>query len=204
MIGWARRMVRYKRPLSIFGDISRLKQLAQDRPIRIVMGGIAHQSDDEGRDMVRQIKDIIQKELPNSAVYLNNYNITVSHLLISGCDIWLNTPVIGSEACGTSGMKAALNGTLALSTKDGWIYEVNTQEIGWDIDSDSVEKSIQDVLQYDILPEYYSTGKSLWESKMKNARSLVLNRFSSTRMLKDYFEKLYLPTITSSYSHYFS
>jgi len=203
LIGWARRMVRYKRPLSVFGDINRLKSLAGEKtPIRIVMAGIAHQSDDEGREMVGQIKDVIQKELPNSAVYLNDYNATVAKLLTSGCDIWLNTPVIGSEACGTSGMKAALNGTLPMSTKDGWVDEVNISEIGWDIDSDSVEKSIQDVLQYNVLPEYYSSDKSKWEAKMKNARDLILTRFSTTRMLKEYFEKLYLPIITSSKSHY--
>lgn len=202
LIGWARRMVRYKRPLSIFGDISRLKSLSTEKsPIRIVMAGIAHQSDDDGRDMVEQIKKIISNELHGTAVFLNDYNITVSQLLTSGCDLWLNTPVIGSEACGTSGMKAALNGTLSLSTKDGWIYEINTSIVGWDIDSDGVEKSILDVLEYDILPQYYSSDRSKWNSKMQDARNLVLKDFSTTRMLREYFEKLYLPTITSSYEH---
>ncbi len=205
LIGWARRMVRYKRPLSILGDIERLQSLMNDRkPIRIVMGGIAHQSDDEGREMVRQIKEIMEKNLPGMGVYLNDYNATVAKLLTSGCDLWLNTPVIGSEACGTSGMKSALNGTLIVSTKDGWIYEVNTPEIGWDIDSDVVEKSILDVLEYDILPEFYSPDKKKWGELMANARNLILTRFSTTRMLKDYFEKLYLPTLTASYSHYTS
>jgi len=203
LIGWARRMVRYKRPLSVLGDINRLKLLAGEKtPIRVVMGGIAHQSDDEGREMVAQIKDIMKNQLPNNAVYLDNYNVTAAKLLTAGCDIWLNTPVIGSEACGTSGMKAALNGTLPMSTKDGWVYEVNISEIGWDIDSDSVEKSIQDVLQYNILPLYYSEDKSKWEVLMKNARNLILNSFSTTRMLKQYFEKLYLPVIVSSQAHY--
>lgn len=205
LIGWARRMVRYKRPLSIFGDINRLKSLIGEKtPIRIVMGGIAHQSDDEGREMLNTLKNIIQKELPGTAVYLNDYNATLARLLTSGCDIWLNTPVIGSEACGTSGMKAALNGTLPFSTKDGWVDEINITDVGWDIDSGSVEKSIQDVLQYDILPLYYSSDKNKWELLMKNARNLVINKFSSTRMLKEYVEKLYLPVITSSYSHYSS
>lgn len=205
LIGWARRMVPYKRPLSIFGDVARLKTLMKpNQPIRIVMGGIAHQSDDEGRKMVNKIKEIIAKELPEAAVFLDNYNATMSGLLVSGCDIWLNTPVIGSEACGTSGMKAALNGTLTMSTKDGWVYEVNTAEIGWDIDSESIEKSILDVLEYDILPMYYSEDKSKWGTLMKNGRSLIQEKFSATRMLKEYIEKLYLPIITSSYSYYSS
>lgn len=205
IIGWARRMVRYKRPLSIFSEIDRLKGLMSEKtPIRIIMGGIAHQSDDDGREMVTQIKNIIKKEFPDTAVFLDGYNATLSRMLVSGCDIWLNTPVIGSEACGTSGMKAALNGTLTLSTKDGWIYEVNTADIGWDIDSGSVEKSIQDVLQYDILPLYYGQDKSRWETMMKNARDLIVSQFNSGRMLKEYIEKLYLPVITSSYSHHTS
>ena len=205
IIGWARRMVRYKRPLSILGDVNRLKQLATDKtPIRIVMAGIAHQSDDDGRDMIEQIKGIMKNELLNSAVFLNDYNITVSGMLTTGSDIWLNTPVVGSEACGTSGMKASLNGTLALSTKDGWIYEVDTSQIGWDIDTNSVEKSILDVLQYDILPKYYSEDKSSWETLMKNSRGLILSKFSTTRMLKEYFEKLYIPTLITSYTHYSS
>jgi glucan phosphorylase len=203
IIGWARRMVRYKRPLSIFGEINRFKKLISgDKPVRIIMGGIAHQADDEGREMVNKIKEIIQKELFGTAVFLDNYNATLAKFLISGSDLWLNTPVIGSEACGTSGMKAALNGTLALSTNDGWIYEVNTSEIGFDIDSDNVEKSIQDVLQYDILPLYYSQNRDNWEKLMENSRRLILNKFSASRMLEEYFEKLYLPVITSSYSHY--
>ncbi|HUQ84834.1 MAG TPA: alpha-glucan family phosphorylase [Candidatus Limnocylindrales bacterium] len=205
IIGWARRMVRYKRPMSILGDIQRLKSLiTPEKPIRIVMGGIAHQSDDDGRDMLNQIKKIMEKELPGTAVYLNDYSVTLARIMNTGCDIWLNTPVIGSEACGTSGMKASLNGTLTMSTKDGWIYEVNTKEIGWDIDSGSVEKSILDVLQHDVLPVYYGADKSQWESLMKNGRNLILEKFSATRMLKEYIEKLYLPVVTSSYSHYSS
>jgi glycogen phosphorylase len=205
VIGWARRMVRYKRPLSIFGEVERLKKIMSgNNSIRIIMGGIAHQSDDDGREMVNQIKEIIAKEFPDTAVFLDGYNATLSRVLTSGCDIWLNTPVIGSEACGTSGMKAALNGVLTMSTKDGWIYEINTGDIGWDIDNSSVEKSIQDVLEYDVLPMYYSEDKSKWEGLMKNSRELILKKFSSTRMLKEYIEKLYLPVITSSYSHYSS
>jgi starch phosphorylase len=203
LIGWARRMVRYKRPLSLFGDIERLKSIITEKtPIRIVMGGIAHQSDDDGRKMVGEIKEIMKKEFPDTAVFLSDYSVTLSRILTSGCDIWLNTPVIGSEACGTSGMKASLNGTLTMSTKDGWVYEVNTSEIGWDIDSGSIEKSILDVFQHDILPMYYTQDKSRWETLMKNSRDLILNKFSTTRMLREYFEKLYLPTLSASYTHY--
>lgn len=168
------------------------------------MGGIAHQSDDDGRNMVNQIKEIMQEHLPDTAIFLEEYNATMAGLLTSGCDLWLNTPVIGSEACGTSGMKSSLNGTLALSTKDGWIYEVNTADIGWDIDSDSVEKSVLDVLEYDILPLYYGMDKSKWEDLMNNGRNLILEKFCATRMLKEYIEKLYLPIITSSLTHYSS
>jgi glycogen phosphorylase len=203
LIGWARRMVRYKRPLSILGNIPRLKSLMKEgRQIKIVMGGIAHQSDGEGRKTVDQIKEIMQKELPESAVFLDDYNATMAGVLTGGVDLWLNTPVVGSEACGTSGMKASLNGALALSTRDGWIDEINTADIGWDINSESIEESILDVLEYDILPLYYGEDRGKWENLMKNGRQLILEKFSTGRMLKEYIEKLYLSIISSSYEHY--
>ncbi len=204
IIGWARRMVPYKRPMSMLGDIERFRKLTteKNRPVRIIMGGVAHQSDDEGREMIKSIKGIIEEKLSDTAIFLDDYSVTLSKLLVSGCDLWLNTPVIGSEACGTSGMKAALNGTLVFSTSDGWVDEVNTAEIGWDINSEGVEESILDVLEYDILPLFYSEDLSKWYARMKVARNTIKERFLTTRMLKEYLEKLYIPIIDVSLSHY--
>lgn len=204
LIGWARRMVKYKRPLALFSDLERFAKLAKDqnKPIKVVMAGISHQADEEGRDMIRQLQDMVGAELNGSVVYLADYNKTLAKLMISGCDIWLNTPVVGAEACGTSGMKASLNGTLALTTKDGWYAEVDVSTFGWTIDSDSIQTSLLDTLERQVLPTYYAEDKAAWNKLQNQGRELVQNQFSATRMLRDYFEKTYLPIIDSSYEHY--
>lgn len=206
LLGWARRMVPYKRPLALFEDLERFKRIAYnaDKPVKVVITGIAHQGDSEGREIIRKLHEMVEKELIHALVFLPTYSTTVGKLLTSGCDIWLNTPVVGSEACGTSGMKACLNGTLPCTTKDGWVYEINVPDVGWELQSDMVSKSVLDVLENQIVPQYYSNDKSPWEQKMQKARTLIQNEYSATRMLKEYFEKLYLPIIKSSYEHYLS
>jgi starch phosphorylase len=168
------------------------------------MTGIAHQGDSEGREIIRKLHELAEKELAHTLIFLPIYSTTVSKLLTSGCDLWLNTPVIGSEACGTSGMKASLNGVLQGSTKDGWLHEVDISSIGWELNSQDITESIMYVIQNEIVREYYSSDRTIWEEKMRNARSLIQNKYSATRMVREYFEKLYLPIITTSYSHYFS
>lgn len=206
LLGWARRMVRYKRPLALFDDLQAFLTLARDaqRPVRVVMAGIAHQEDAEGKEIIQKLRDLIEKELSGTVVYLQNYKSEVAKLLTSGCDIWLNTPVVGSEACGTSGMKAALNGTLPLSTKDGWVDEIDMYGKGWLLDSDAVSVSLLKLLHDEVIPAYYSEERTIWENSMQNARKLIQEQFSTTRMLQDYFEKVYLPILTTSYKHYFS
>lgn len=203
LLGWARRMVRYKRPLALFEEIEKFLTLAknQDRPIRVVMAGIAHQADDEGREFIAKLQDHTKNALAGTVVYLPDYNKTLASLMISGTDVWLNTPVVGSEACGTSGMKACLNNVLAVTTKDGWMYEVDIPKIGWAVDSETIQTDLLEVLEKQVVPTYYQ-DKATWESLQKNAKELVLRQFSATRMLKDYFEKTYLPIITTSYEHY--
>ena len=206
LIGWARRMVPYKRPLAIFDELQSFVALAKDaqKPIHIVMAGIAHQEDVYGKEMIQKLEGWVAKELQGILVYLDNYNCTMAKLLTSGCDIWLNTPVVGSEACGTSGMKAALNGTLPLTTKDGWIDEVDLTNKGWLVDSDHINQSVLSTLKEKVIPSFYATDHTSWNSAMQNARQLIQTEFSTTRMLKDYCERLYLPIITSALSHYAS
>lgn len=204
LLGWARRMVLYKRPLALFGEIARFVELARksDKPVRVVMAGISHQADDEGHELLAKLQGIIKNELNGTVVYLDNYNKTLARLMISGCDVWLNTPVVGSEACGTSGMKASLNNVLPLTTKDGWADEVDVAKIGWAVDSDTIQTSLLDVLEQQVIPTYYNPDRTAWEALQKNGRELMLHQFSATRMLRDYFEKTYLPVITTSYDHY--
>ncbi len=204
VLGWARRMVRYKRPLALFGELEKFIALAKNsnRPVKVVMAGISHQADDEGRELIAQLQELLKTGLEGSVVYLADYNKTLGKIMISGCDVWLNTPVVGSEACGTSGMKASLNGVLPLSTKDGWLDEVDVNKIGWCVDSDTIQHSLLQTLEEQVIPTYYAEDKSAWNDLQKNGRELILHQFSATRMLRDYFEKTYLPIINASYEHY--
>lgn len=206
LLGWARRMVRYKRPLALFGELERFIYLASkvETPIKVVMAGIPHQSDDEGRELLSTLQELIKNNFSESVVYLSGYNVTLAKLLTSGCDVWLNTPVVGSEACGTSGMKASLNGTLACTTKDGWVDEIDVTKIGWLVNSDIIHDDLHDVLEKQIVPQYYASNKSKWEDLMKSGRQVIQDNFSATKMLKDYIERLYLPILTTSYEHYSS
>jgi alpha-glucan phosphorylase-like protein len=201
LVGWGRRIVGYKRPLALFHDKERLKQILanNDRPLRIVMAGSAHESDEEGAAMLAQLQQLIKHDFPGKVVYLPNYSATVAKALIAGCDVWLNTPVVGFEACGTSGMKAALNGCLPVSTKDGWVYEVETFGNGWIIDNDRLTESLLSTIEEQILPLYYQRSDSGlsegWIQHMRNARDMIIHQYSTTRMLREYIEKMYVPVI---------
>lgn len=201
LLGWARRIVGYKRPLALFEDLERFKRIAiqTGKPVRVVISGHANENDEKGIRILEELHNLTQGPLKGTVVYLPDYRTATARLLTSGCDVWLNTPVVGFEACGTSGMKAALNGVLPATTRDGWIDEVELYKIGWTIDSDNITKSILDVLEHDIIPFYYEKDQNMvpqrWVENMKNARALIVNRFSTARMLQEYITKFYIPMI---------
>ena len=201
LLGWARRIVAYKRPLGLFDNLQQFKELAtsSDRPINVVIAGIAHQNDEEGIMILKQIHKIVTEDLKGIVVYLPDYNMINARLLISGSDVWLNTPVVGFEACGTSGMKAALNGVLPCSTQDGWVAEADLYKVGWVLDSDNLSNDILSVLKTQIVQLYYDRDArnipQQWVKMMQNAREMVLNQFSTTTMLRKYIEEFYLPVI---------
>lgn len=196
LIGWARRIADYKRPLSTLEHIDRFAAIArtQGRPLRLVLSGQPHPNDVNGLALLSEIRRITE-QLPDIAVYVPDYNLHTARALVAGCDVWLNTPILGYEASGTSGMKAALNGVLPCSTQDGWVAEIDLYGIGWSLDSDRVSTHLLDVLEGDIVPMYYDRGPdgipSVWERHMRAARQMVLDRFSATRMLREYVELLY-------------
>jgi glucan phosphorylase len=193
-LGWARRFVEYKRPLAIFDYLDRFISIARnsDRPVKIIFSGEPHENDILGKKLLGILLDLIKTKIGDIAAYLPNYDMRIAKNLVAGCDVWLNTPVVGFEACGTSGMKAALNGTLPCSTRDGWIDEIDLYKIGWVLNNDHLAENILDVLEYDIVPMYYKNPE-IWQKHMKNARSMIKNQFSTTRMLRDYQERLYKP-----------
>lgn len=198
LIGWARRIVQYKRPLALFKDMRRLAEVARnaDRPVRLLFAGKPHQSDREGIRMAKTLHDLSRGELKDVLAFLPEYDMDIAKHMVAGCDVWLNTPVVGFEACGTSGMKAALNGVLPCTTNDGWVYEAELFGIGWVLESDGLPEHLLDVIEKDIVPAYYERNDEgvpeRWETMMRNAREMSLNQFSATRMLRKYIKLMYL------------
>jgi len=192
ILGWARRMVKYKRPLAIVERLKQFKELAtnEQRPIHVVFAGLVHPEDDDGREALEELQYRLTSDLKEVAIYLPHYDMDLAKFMTAGCDVWINTPVVGFEACGTSGMKAALNGVLPMSTRDGWMDEVEMLGLGWALrDSDLTEQMLE-TLKDKILPLYYQRDQAgipqNWVKMMRNARELIRNEFSMTRALKQY------------------
>ncbi len=193
LLGWGRRMVEYKQPLAILSDVKKFKEIAlrEGKKVQIVFSGPAWADN----PYLKTLLQYAENELKDILVFLPNYDLELSKMLVAGCDVWLNTPMIGREACGTSGMKACLNGTLPLSTRDGWVYETNLSQIGWVIGEDrNLNEELLKILENEIVPAYYGP-KEDWVSRMKNSRELILEKFSATRMLVEYIDKFYLPVL---------
>jgi starch phosphorylase len=201
-IALARRPVAYKRPLMIYHEINRLVRMAAGR-IQIIQSGKSHPDDMVSQNFVKQILDY-SKKLKGIVriVYLENYSPKIARLLVSGCDVWLNTPRRPLEASGTSGMKAAVNGVLNFSVQDGWWiegYHMNPQA-GWTIgpldnsvapsNDDNVDANdMYDKLEHEIIPMYYERREE-WINRMKQAITLG-DYFSTNRCIKEYLEKAY-------------
>ncbi|MGI5826551.1 MAG: alpha-glucan family phosphorylase [Patescibacteria group bacterium] len=203
LLGWARRIVPYKRPLAILEDPGTLKRIATKtgREIKLVFAGLCHSEDQEGEQLFQKLQRILNTDLKGIGVFLPGYDLSLAEIMTTGCDVWLNTPVVKSEACGTSGMKAALNGVLPISTKDGWVDEIEMFGVGWLVEDPDLTPSILNTLDQQVAPMYYqhfqNSTDSDWLTHMLNAREMVQNQFSTSRMLKEYIEKMYLPTLTS-------
>ncbi len=196
LLGWGRRFVQYKRPLALFDDAMRLLNILQSTtaPVRVVLSGIPHPADPWANETLTKILSQISDGYRNLVVYLPGYNPEVAKTMTSGCDVWMNTPVVGLEACGTSGMKASLNGTLTFSTRDGWMDEVDIKTIGWEIEDEHVSESIYTILEQQLVPEWtaYKKGEStLWIEKMTASRQIIMERYSTKRMLADYDEQMW-------------
>ena len=220
-IGFARRFATYKRATLIFKDLERITQIFsnEERPIQIIFAGKAHPADKEGQDLIKYIHEISMKPQFKGKIFLlENYNIAMSRYLVSGVDVWLNTPRRPMEASGTSGQKASVCGVINFSVLDGWWAEGYNSKNGWYIGlNDEYENNeIQDkadsddiytTLENKILPTYYTRNKSnipeTWVKMMKNSITSTGGRFSTSRMLVDYVEKLYLP-LCNLYDNFYS
>jgi starch phosphorylase len=196
-IGFARRMTGYKRPLLLFEDIDRLRAIAGNRPFQVVMAGKAHPNDSEGKEAIRRLHEIaaaLRGEI--DIVFLPDYDLRLAKLLVSGVDLWLNTPQPPMEASGTSGMKAAMNGVLNLSTLDGWWLEACIDGVtGWSIGSegdspDTHAGALLDKLENTVLPSYYD-DPARWRWMMKRSIAYIASCFNSQRMMRRYASEAY-------------
>jgi starch phosphorylase len=209
IIGFGRRFATYKRAHLLFTDLERLDKLVNNPnyPVQFLFTGKAHPADGGGQGLIKRIIEISRMpQFLGKIIFLENYDMRLAKRLISGVDIWLNTPTRPLEASGTSGEKAQMNGVLNFSVKDGWWYEGYVEKAGWYLTEkrtyenqahqDQLDAAtIYSLLEREIIPLYYaknSKGYSPeWIQYIKNSVTKITPRFTMKRMIDDYFAKFY-------------
>jgi starch phosphorylase len=204
LIGFARRAAPYKRSNLIFDCGPGVLKALEKGQFQIVFSGKAHPLDDTGKGIVQQIVKY-SREMPENVVFLEDYDMEIGAALTRGSDVWLNNPRRPLEACGTSGMKAAMNGVLNCSILDGWWPEACQHGLnGWAIGDDLVPATVAEqdkrdaeflakVLLNEVIPTYYNDHNK-WVAMMQASIETITKRFSVETMLNDYYEKLYAPS----------
>lgn len=211
-IGFARRFATYKRADLIFYDADRLKKLLSNRwqPIQIIFAGKAHPNDDPGKMILQRIFNAARNpEFSGRIAFVEDYGEQFAQYLVHGVDLWLNNPLQPMEACGTSGMKAALNGVPNLSIADGWWLEGFAGNNGWIFGDEPIEEdrtkadaeAIYRILEDEIIPLFYKTEENGvphgWTSIMKGSIKQAGAHFSARRMVKEYISRFYGPAFRS-------
>ena len=199
VLAFARRMTQYKRADLLFSDLGRLRAVARRHPFQIVLAGKAHPRDTGGKQLIERLHgwaEELRAAVP--VAFLPGYDMDLARLLVSGADVWVNTPARPLEASGTSGMKAAFNGVPSLSVPDGWWLEgwiegVTGWAIGGEADADNARDAISlyEKLERDVLPLYHAGGAG-WTAVMKGAISRNAAYFNSHRMMRRYATEAYL------------
>ena len=219
-IGFARRFATYKRATLIFKDLERITQILNnsEKPVQLIFAGKAHPQDKEGQDLIKYIHQVsMMPQFKGKIFLLENYNIAMSRYLISGVDVWLNNPRRPMEASGTSGQKASVNGVINFSVLDGWWAEGYNQENGWTIGTNAEYNSYEEQDQADsqsmyktleekIIPLYYEKDKDgmseKWLKMMKSSIITTGGKYSTSRMLTDYVNQLYMPLCKLTKKYY--
>ncbi len=211
VMGFARRFATYKRAAMLFADPARLARLLGDpeRPVVIIFAGKAHPHDEPGQQLIKQIHDFsMHPDFIGKILLLEGYDMGLARLMVTGVDVWLNTPEFPLEASGTSGQKAGLNGAVNLSVMDGWWGEGYNGHNGWaitprdsrfDHDQRHQEEAndLLDIIEHEMLPIYFRRDgggySEDWVSLSKASMKSTIPRFNSQRMVRDYVTKLYWP-----------
>ncbi|MDR2348761.1 MAG: alpha-glucan family phosphorylase, partial [Bifidobacteriaceae bacterium] len=210
-IGFARRVPTYKRLTLMLRDPERLRALLTDadHPVQLVVAGKSHPADEQGKSLIQElVRFSDDPEVRGKIVFLPNYDMDMAETLFPGCDVWLNNPLRPLEACGTSGMKAALNGALNLSILDGWWDEWFDGQNGWAIPTadgvtdpdrrDELEaQALYDLIQLQIAPRFYTRDSRglpvTWLEMVRHTLATLAPKVQATRMVAEYVQRLYAP-----------
>jgi starch phosphorylase len=214
-IGFARRVPTYKRLTLMLREPDRLEKLLLDeeRPLQLIVAGKSHPADDGGKALIQQVVKFADRpEVRHRIAFLPDYDMSMARLLYWGCDVWLNNPLRPLEACGTSGMKSALNGGLNLSIRDGWWDEWYDGENGWEIPTadgvidesrrDDLEAAaLYDLLENSVTPRFYDRNEHdiplRWVEMVRHTLQVLGPKVLASRMVRDYTEKYYAPAAQS-------
>jgi starch phosphorylase len=212
-IAFARRFAAYKRAHLLLQDPERLATILNNKtcPVQIIFSGKAHPQDGKGKEIIKRVIELIRRpEIRKRAVFIEGYDMALARSLVQGADVWLSTPRRPFEACGTSGMKAAINGVLNVSILDGWWCEGYSEERGWRIcggeeynDSayqDATEsQALYNLLENSVIPRFYEKQESelpkRWIQMMKASMKMAMKDFCSLRMVGEYEERYYIPIV---------
>ncbi|HKS51020.1 MAG TPA: alpha-glucan family phosphorylase [Pseudonocardiaceae bacterium] len=214
-IGFARRVPTYKRLTLMLRDRERLRALLldPDHPVQLIIAGKSHPADDGGKALIQQVVQFADSpDVRHRMVFLPDYDMSMARHLYWGCDVWLNNPLRPLEACGTSGMKSALNGGLNLSIRDGWWDEFYDGKNGWAIPTadgiknpdrrDSLESNaLYELIATQIAPQFYDRGPdgvpTSWVSLVRHTLATLSPQVQASRMVQEYVERLYAPAAES-------
>jgi starch phosphorylase len=209
-IAFSRRFAEYKRPYLLLSDVERLKRIITnpERPVQIIFAGKSHPADYQSKQLLKQVyQATLDRRFQGRIAFVEDYDLNVARELVRGVDVWLNTPRRLQEACGTSGMKASMNGVINLSVRDGWWDEAYNSTNGWAINNfhggrnDEEDKedseSLYGILENEIAPLYYDRDRKgvphRWIKIVKDAIRTITPAFNACRMMKEYTQKMYLP-----------
>jgi starch phosphorylase len=214
-LGFARRFAEYKRTNLLLLDPQRLVRILtdRDRPVQLVIAGKAHPQDAQGKAMLRQWQQFLERaEVRGRVVFVEDYDLSVAGQLTQGVDVWINTPRRPWEASGTSGMKVLVNGGLNLSELDGWWAEAYTPDVGWALGDgrehtdiaawDKTEADqLYDILEREVIPCFYRRDQAglpqEWIQHMRESMARLTTQYSSNRMLREYVDDFYIPLATA-------
>jgi len=211
-LGFARRFATYKRATLILHNLERLRKLLNDqwRPVQIIFAGKAHPDDEPGKHLLQQVFNAAKDpSFGGHVAFVEDYDEQLAQYLVHGVDVWLNNPIPPLEACGTSGMKASLNGVPNLGILDGWWIEAFNGKNGWAFEGEGGEdrdgkdsEAIYNILEKEVIPLYYSVDDDGiphgWVKVMKEAMISAAPLFSARRMVKEYIEKFYRNALKSA------